>query len=177
MIQAFNGFEINPIHQGDAWKLCDFMIVNADRFKRYFPNTLKENLNPTLSQLFVETKLRQFSNKEVFLFTLKHTETRKLAAIVYIKELDWSIKRGEFAYCIDYNFKGNGLIAKAIEALSKHAFTTLKLQTLQIIVHKDNLPSINVGLNNGFTWQKTLLKEFTPNGEQPLDMELYELYK
>lgn len=177
MIQAFDGFEINPIHESDAWKVCGFMVANSDRFKRYFPGTLKENLNPTLSQLFVEQKLRQFSKKEEFLFTLKHSETRKLAAIIYIKELDWSIKQGEFAYCIDYNFKGKGLVSKVVNTLSKYAFTTLKLETLQIIVHKDNLPSVNVALNNGFLWQRTLEKEFTPNGEQPLDMELYELYK
>ncbi|MEJ6791649.1 MAG: GNAT family protein [Lacinutrix sp.] len=96
---------------------------------------------------------------------------------MYIKELNWSIKQGEFVYCIDYNFKGKGLISKAVKVLSKHAFTKLELETLQIIVHKDNLPSVNVALNNDFSRQKTLEKEFTPIGEKPLDMELYELYK
>ena len=177
MIQAFNGFEINPIHDGDAWKICDFMIANSDRFKRYFPNSLRENLNPTLSQLYVEKKMKQFSKKEAFLFTLKHSETRKLAAVIYIKELDWSIKQGEFAYCIDYNFEAQGLTSKAIGVLSNYAFETLGLERLQIIVHKDNKSSAKVALNNGFTWQKTLFEEFTPDGEQPLDMELFELNK
>ena len=58
MIAKFDAFEINPIHSGDAWKICDFMISNADRFKDYFPGTLAQNLNPTLSKLFVETKLK-----------------------------------------------------------------------------------------------------------------------
>lgn len=177
MILQFNDFEISPIKETDAWKLCDFMVTNSDRFKRYFPGTLSENLNPTLSQLFVETKVKQFNKKEEFLFTLKQTQTRKLAAIIYIKALDWPKKQGEFAYCIDYNFKGQGLVSKAVKALSNYSFNALNLETLQIIAHKDNLPSVNVALNNGFVWQKTLEKEFTPTGEQPLDMELYELYK
>ena len=177
MIQAFNGFEINPIHEGDAWKICDFMVTNQDRFKRYFPKTLEQNLNPTLSQLFVETKVKQFNKKEEFLFTLKHTETRKLAAIIYIKELNWIKKQGEFARCIDYNFEGQGLTSKAIGYLSNHAFNNLGLETLQIIAYKDNKSSIKVALNNGFIWQKTLPKEYTPIGEKPLDMELFELYK
>ncbi|WP_452220566.1 GNAT family N-acetyltransferase [Lacinutrix salivirga] len=176
MIAQFNGFEINPIHEHDAWKMCDFMIANTDRFKRYFPKTLEKNLNPTLSQLFVEQKTKDFKNKQEFLFTLKHSETRKLAGIIYIKELDWKKKQGEFAYCMDYNFKGKGIMSKAIDALSKHAFKTLGLHSLQIIVHKDNLPSVAVALNSKFTWQKTLLNEYTPIGENPLDMELYELY-
>lgn len=177
MVAQFNGFEINSLHSGDAWKLCDFMVANADRLKRYFPTTLEQNLNPTLSQLFVQNKIKQFESKAEFLFTLKHSETRELAGVIYIKELDWTRKQGELAYCIGYTFEGKRLTSKAVNALSKHAFYDLGLETLQIITHKDNLPSIKVALNNDFRWQKTLENEFTPIGEQPLDMELYELHK
>lgn len=177
MIARFDTFEINPIHKGDTWKICDLMVANADRFKRYFPKTLEQNLNPTLSQLFVEKMVKEFENREVFLFTIKHSETRELAGLVYIKELDWEKKQGEFAYCIGYTFEGQGLTSKAINALSEYAFNTLGLEILQIILHKDNLGSLKVASKNNFEWQKTLLNEFKPNGEQPLDMELYELYK
>jgi ribosomal-protein-alanine N-acetyltransferase len=177
MVAKFDTFEINPIHSGDAWKVCNLCVANADRFKRYFPKTLEQNLNPTLSQLFVDTNAKHFQNKEVFLFTLKHSETRELAGLIYIKELDWEKKQGEFAYCIGYTFEGQGLISKAVKALSKHAFNDLGLETLQIISNKDNLGSVKVAINNHFEWQKTLINGFTPPGEQPLDMELYELYK
>ena len=177
MTAKFDGFEINPIHGGDAWKVCDLCISNTDRFKRYFPKTLEQNLNPTLSQLFVEKKVKQFEEKKVFLFTIKHSESRELVGLIYIKALDWKKKQGEFAYCIGYTFNGQGLTSKAISVLSKHAFDKLGLETLQIITHKDNLPSVKVALNNNFKWQNTLLNGFTPPGESPLDMELYELYK
>jgi ribosomal-protein-alanine N-acetyltransferase len=153
------------------------MVANEDRFKHYFPGTLAQNLNPTLSQLFVETKLKSFENRTEFLFTLKHSETRELVGLVNIKEVDWNKNQGEFAYCIGYTFEGQGLTSKAITAMSKHAFDDLGLEILQIIVHKDNLPSIKVALNNNFKWQRTLENEFIPMSEQPLDMELYELYK
>ncbi|WP_033959677.1 GNAT family N-acetyltransferase [Psychroserpens jangbogonensis] len=177
MIAEFNGFEINPINEGDAWKICDFVITNADRLKRYFPKTLEQNLNPTLSQIYVEKRVKEFRNKEMFVFTLKQIETRKLVGLIIIKELDWTIKQGEFAYAIDYNCNGKGVMTKAIEKLSTYAFETLGLERLQIIVHKDNLPSVKVALNNSFEWQNTLKNGFTPIGEQPLDMELYESYK
>lgn len=172
---VFDEFEISPVHESDAWKICDLMVANADRFKRYFPKTLEQNLNPTLSKLFVDKKVKQFNNREEFLFTLKHSETRKLAGLIYVKELDWDKKQGEFAYCIDYTFKGKGVMSKAIGKLSKYAFEDLGLETLQIIVHKNNIGSVNVATNNGFEWRRTNLKEFIPPGEQPLDMEVYEL--
>jgi len=176
MIAQFNDFEINPIHSGDAWKICNLMVANQDRLKRYFPKTLEQNLTPTLSQLFVDKKVKKFENKEEFLFTLKHTETRELAGLIYIKELNWTTKQGEFAYCIGYNFEGQGLTSKAIKALSEYAFKELNLETLQIIVFKENISSVKVAVNNDFKWIKTLENEYTPPGENPLNMELYELY-
>ena len=177
MTAKFNDFEINPIHKKDAWKICNFMIANKDRLKLYFPKTLEQNLNPTLSQLFVEKMTKQFEEKATFVFTLKHSETRELAGLIYIKELDWGIKQGEFAYCIGYPFAAQGLTSKAIHHFSQYAFNRLGLETLQIIVNKTNLPSIKVALNNNFKWQKTLLNEFTPKDKKSLDMELYERYK
>ncbi|MBV7270105.1 GNAT family N-acetyltransferase [Winogradskyella luteola] len=177
MLIQFEEFEISSVHNGDAWKICNLMVANADRFKRYFPKTLEQNLNPTLANLFVEKKVKQFKNREEFLFTLKQSKSRKLAGLIYIKELDWEEKQGEFAYCIDYTFKGQGLMSKAIKELSIYAFEDLGLKTLQIIVNKDNVGSVNVATKNGFQWQRTNIKEFTPPGEQALDMEVYELYK
>ncbi|WP_323787362.1 GNAT family protein [Psychroserpens sp.] len=177
MIAQFDGFEINPIHEGDAWKICDFVIANTDRIKRYLPKTLEQNQNPTLSQIYVENRVKAFQNKELFVFTLKQSETRKLVGLIIIKKVDWTIRQGEFAYAIDYNCTGKGIMSKAVEKLSVYAFETLGLERFQIIVHKDNQPSIRVAINNNFEWQNTIEKAFTPTGEQPLDMELYELYK
>ena len=177
MTAQFDGFEINPVHEGDAWKICNFIIANTDRLKRYFPKTLEQNLTPTLSQIFVEKKVKQFQNREEFLFTLKESETRALAGLIYLKELNWETKQGEYAYCIGYPFKGKGLITKTIKVLNEYVLNVLQLEILQIIANKDNQSSIDIALNNGFKWQKTLLNGFTPPGESPLDMELFELYK
>ncbi|WP_431133227.1 hypothetical protein [Psychroserpens mesophilus] len=51
MIAQFNGFEINPIYEGDAWKICDFVTVNTNRLKRYFPKTLELNLLQLVNKL------------------------------------------------------------------------------------------------------------------------------
>ena len=177
MISQIGVFEISPIKKSDAWKLCDFMLANADRLKLYFPKTLEQNLNPTLSQFFVEKKVKQFKNEEEFLFTLKQSKTRNIVGLAYIKEINLPIKQGEFAYCIGYQFERQGLASNMIKELSKYAFYTLELKTLQIIVHKSNFGSVKVAKNNNYIWVKTLAKEFTPTNEAPIDMELYELYK
>ena len=177
MIVEFDGFYIDEIKSSDAWSICDLMLYNEDRFKSYFPGTLAENNTPELSQLFADKKVKQFQDNEEYLFTIKVKETGKVVALIYIKELDLKIKQGEFAYCLDYNYKGQKVMSKVVRILSDYAFAELGLETLQIIAHKDNVPSVNVAINNNFTWQKTLLNEFTPPNSAPLDMELYEKYK
>lgn len=177
MLFNSNRFKIEPIQTKDSWGICNFVVANEDRLKRYFPKTLAQNLNPELSKLFVDKKVKEFENKEEFLFTIKPKDSNKIIGLIYLKEIDWKSKQGEFAYAIDYNFKGKGIITKSINYLSQFAFKNLNIKTLQIIVHNSNLGSIRVAKKCNFTWVKTLEKEYTPPNEVPLNMELYELYK
>lgn len=173
----FGSYVITSIHPNDGWPICDFVTANEDRLKSYFPKTLQQNLTPELSKIFAEKKAKQFEAKEEFLFIIRENKRKNLIGLVYIKEVDWVKKQGEFAYCIDYNTEGKGLMTEAIKQLSEKAFETFELKTLQIIVHKSNISSVKVAEKNNFTWIKTLKNEYTPPGEKPLNMELYELYK
>jgi ribosomal-protein-alanine N-acetyltransferase len=172
----FDPYFIEPIQLKDAWNICNFVVANEDRLKRFFSKTLEQNLTPELSTIFTKKKVRQFELKEEFLFTIKEQESQKLIGLIYMKELDWVENQGEFAYCIGYPFEGQGITTNAIEILSDYAFENLKLKTLKIIVDKNNIPSVKVAENCNFTWIKTLKNEHAPPGERPLDMELYELY-
>ncbi len=175
MIATFTNYTIEPILEKYAWRICDLMVANSDRLKRYFPKTLEQNLNPELSKIFVAHKVRQFAGKEEFLFVLKEKENRKVIGLVYIKELVWKAKQAELAFCIGYEYEGKGWMTVAVKTVSNYAFDNLGLKTLQIIAHKSNLGSIKVAKKCGYLWKRTLKKEHTPPGEEPLDMELYEL--
>ncbi len=168
---------VYKIHPKDGWGLCDFIVANEHRLDLYFPKTKEANLTPDLSKAFAKTKTKEYENREEFLYTIKPEGSKRIIGLVYIKELDWEIQQGEFAYCIDYNYEGKGITSKVVDGLSEYAFKDLGLKTLQIIAHKTNFSSINVAKRCKFTWIKTLAKEYTPPGRDPLDMELYERYK
>jgi len=177
MIIEFKEYGIDPIHEKYAWRICDFVVTNAERLKRYFPKTLEQNLTPDLSKYFVEKKLKQFRNREEFLFVLKEKENRTVIGLIFIKEIDWDTKEAELAYCIGYQHEGKGWMTQSVANLSKYAFEKLELRTLRIIVHESNFSSIKVAKKCGYTWKKKLQQEHTPPNENPLDMELYELHK
>lgn len=175
MILDFDTYYIEPVQEKDAWKLCDFITVNSERLKRFFPKTLAQNLTPTLSAIFAEKKARQFVAQEEFLFKLKEKENRTIIGLVYIKEIDWTKKQGECAYCIGYQYEGKGYTTQSVNTLSNYALEVLELRTLRIIAHRSNVGSIRVAEKCGYIWKSTLSKEFAPPNEELLDMELYEL--
>ena len=172
--QTFSVFKISEEH---TWNVCNFVVANENRLLDFFPLTREQNLTPDLSKRFVKIKQKQFEAKEEFLFTLRAEKSSSIIGLIYIKELDWVKKQGEFAYAIDYNFEGKGITSLVVSKLSDYAFQELNLQTLQIIAHKSNFASIRVAEKNDFKWIRTLEKSFTPKGKDPFDMELYERYK
>jgi ribosomal-protein-alanine N-acetyltransferase len=175
MIAFFDNYNISVIRKQDALGIHELMCNNKDRFKRYFPKTLEENITLKKAKDFSINKEKAFENKNEFLFVLKNVN--EVIGLIYIKELDWIKKQGEFAYCIGSGYESKGLIRKAVNELSQYAFQNFGLEIFQIIVHKDNIASVKVAENCNFIWQRTLPKEYTPPKESPLDMELYELYK
>ena len=167
--------EINLVKATDAWKICNFIVSNEDRFKTYLPETLAQNLTPTLSELFVKQKLKFIQAEEEFLYTIKSTLKRDLIGLAYVKQIDLQKRQVEFAYAIDYKYTGQGIIPFTIKQLISNFKDRYHIKTFQIVVNKDNNPSIRVAEKNGFQWIKTLPEIFKPKGRPPMDMELYEL--
>lgn len=169
-------FSVQEIHPEDSWNLCNFIVSNEHRFGTFFPKTRAANLTPDLSKRFVEVKVKEFANKEEFLFTLKPKDSHKIIGLIYVKELDWEKKKAELAYCIDYNYEGQGITSLLTQKITKLCFDMFGFETIQIITHKSNISSVRVAEKNNFVWVKTLNKSFTPPGKEALDMELYERY-
>lgn len=173
----FDKYSIRKLCVSDADELNKLLLNNKDRLKTYFPKTLEQNLSGESSKIFTFKKVEQFKTKEEFLFVLLKDGVSQVLGLIYFKDLNWNNKQGEFAYCIDVNYEGKGLITKAVKKLSEYLFEKLGLEILQIIVHKENLASVKVAKKCNFSWVKTLLNEFIPQNGHSLDMELYELYK
>lgn len=171
-----NNFIINKLEASDSNQLHNFILSNSERLKFYFTVTLSSNLTFEKTEEYIAIKNNEIEQKTNFTFAIRNQSTNQIAGLIIIKKIDWTKKQGEFAYCIDSEFEGKGVISFAVKEMSKFAFEELELKTLQIIAHKSNIGSCKVAENNGFFWKQTLLNEFTPTNEKPLDMELYELY-
>lgn len=166
---------IDYLKAEDALQLNKLLVSNTERFIRYLPKTLAANRTLESTRAYIKKKIEESREKKEYVFTIKDKYGIQIIGLIILKNLDWNLKQGEFAYCIDKKFKGKGRMSEAIKATSKYAVDNLGLKTLQIISHKSNLGSVSVAVSSGFIWKETLSEEFTPLNEAPLDMELYEL--
>jgi ribosomal-protein-alanine N-acetyltransferase len=171
-----DNFWITDFELSDAKNLCNMMTLNKERFEKYFPKTLSQNLTSEDSRAYILRKTVENKNNIEFTFAIKDNETQNVVGIIILKDLDMTQQVGELAYAMDKRFGGKGWMSLAVKELSKFAFNTLNLKTVKIISHRTNLGSCKVAIKNGYVWQRTLKNEHTPANGSPLDMELYELY-
>ena len=171
-----NDFTIEPLlNIEDAQSLFYLMDSNAEKFQLFLPKTLSQNRSLEDSQAYIERKRVEMSSKSQFTFAIKEINSNEIAGLIIIKKIDYDAKQAEFAYCIGEVFGGKGLTSRSISEVIKFSVNELGLKNFQIITHTSNKASVKVALNNNFTWSETLIGEFTPEGQLPLDMELYEL--
>ena len=175
MNYSSDAFYIEHLKFDDALNLNKLLVSNTERFKRYLPKTLAANRTLESTKSYILKRDEVMVSKQEYTFTIKDKITKNIAGLIILKSIDWDRKKAEFAYCIGQTYEGKGWMSESVRAISRFAFQELKLKTLQIISHKSNIASIKVAQKNNFVWQKTLKREFTPTGQNPLDMELYEL--
>ncbi len=170
-----DSFHIITLQPEVAKSLSEMMVLNYDNFKRYFPITLSKNQTFEESLKYIEEKRIENESKSEFTFGIKDILNENIVGLVIIKEINWETKQGEFAYCMSSTNENKGWMSSAIALISKYGFETLGFEKFQIIAHKTNKGSCKVAEKCGFKWKKTLLNEYTPPNEAPLDMELHEL--
>lgn len=170
-----NYYKILPINVEDAENLHAFLVKNNEQFSKYFPVTVSLNKTPVQTSKYVEECVKDFSAKTLYVFVIKEIVSEKIIGLLILKKIDWIKLAGEFAFCIDKNFEGNGITSWGVSEMINFATGSLGLKTLKIIAHKLNLGSCAVAKKNGFVWQETLKNEFKPIGQEPKNMELFIL--
>ncbi len=165
-------FALEPLTVVDAPVLHSFLASNKEELNRFFPITLEQNETIQASENYIINKTEQ--KKLITEFTFAVKTNNSVIGLLILKKLNWELKRGEIAYCIDKNYQGRGWITRAVKEITSYAFNDLDLKTLEIIVYKENKASVRVAEKCGYKWTKTLLKGYSPRNEEPLDMELYE---
>jgi len=134
------------------WRNSDF-VKNNFVFKEQFTEQSQKNwLNNVIEKGKAIQYIILFNNLPI--------------GSVYIRELDYVNKKGEFGiYIGESDYIGKGLSLLATKEILKIAFETLKLHRVYLRVFPDNIPAIKTYEKAGFIKEGILRDTVCVNGE------------
>src|SRR5947208_2927366 len=126
-MMTFDNFTIRQLSKGDSQNYFSLVHRNHKRISSYFPVTVKSNKNIKATVAHVELRLQLAKKKELFTFIILDDKTEKIIGTVFIKDIDWTIPKGEFGFFIDSDYEGKGIITKSISMMIDYCFGKLKM--------------------------------------------------
>ena len=167
-------FSIVVLDLADAESLNAMLLRNTERFQRYFPKTLEQNLNLEMTKDYILKKKLMFDTDKEYAMGIKDKISDGIVGLVILKNVDREIADAEVAYCLDVDFGGKGLMTKSVNKICAFVKDKGNLKSLFILAHKTNAPSVRVAEKTGFVWSETQVRSYTPvNETEPIDMEKF----
>ena len=93
-------FICEPLKIQEAKSLNDLMQSNKERFATFFPKTLDQNLTFEDSKAYILRKNEEHENQSQFTFAIKESDSKAIAGLIILKNIDRELQQAEFAYCI-----------------------------------------------------------------------------
>lgn len=169
--------QIRPIKKQDFLQLYEVIEKNRQRLLTYFPRTTHAITDIDAAKKFTHLKVRQALNREQFYFVVALESTSQMIGAVILKNIDWTIPKGELAYFIDEDYEGKGCTSYAVKWVTGYAFNDLKMEKLYIKFNPSNRGSKQVAIKNGFEKEGYLKSEFRTGQGDLTDVERYGLLK
>lgn len=172
---TFDNFAIRLICIEDSSKYHLFVDQNKGRLTKYFPKTLNANKDISSTTAHIVERLRLAEKKEFFTFIILDNLLDKIVGTIFIKELDWTIPKGELGFFIDKDYEGKGIITNAVSIISRHCFQSMGLNKVFMRIAEDNISSRRVAEKNEFKVEGVLRKDFKTSEGKLIDVMYYGL--
>jgi ribosomal-protein-serine acetyltransferase len=169
--------QIRLIESEDSAQLFNLIERNRRRLTTYFPKTSAAITNLETAKKFTQLRLKQALNREQFHFVVIQSITSQMIGGILLKNIEWSVPKGELAYFIDEAYEGKGFTSYGVKWLSQWAFNDLKFEKLYIKFNPENLGSKRVAIKNGFEKEGYMKREFRTGYGDLTDVERYGLQK
>lgn len=165
--------QIRLIEKKDYLQLYAVIERNRQRLLTYFPKTSNAIKDIESAKTFTQLKLRQALNREQFYFVVMLKATSLIIGGVILKNIEWSVPKGELAYFIDEIYEGKGYTTFAVKVMTEYAFNELNMEKLYIKFNPTNWGSKKVAIKNGFEKEGYMKREYRTGQGELTDVERY----
>lgn len=169
--------KVRLIEKEDFEELYNLIERNRERLLMYFPKTSVTIKDLDKAKKFVKQKVKQALEREQFCFVISLYSNNTIIGMVMVKNIDWTIPKGELAYFIDENYEGIGITSNAVKYVVEYCFKELEMEKLYIKFNPENVGSKRVAIKNGFEKEGFLKREFRTGLGELSDVERYGLLR
>lgn len=149
----------------DASWLFEVFREERERLKNDFPTRAAVEQEADAEVFLIHT-LQQWRSRTALYFTVWDKEQRAYVGEVGLKEIVWSIPRGDISYFVVKKAEGKGIASEAVRTLVEFAFDVLHVNKLQIRCAVDNVRSQRVAERCGFIREGVLRADgVRPDGQ------------
>ncbi len=143
----------------------------------YFSRTLSVTKTLQETKLYFQKKIESCQNNEGFYFGIFFKESDELIGHISVREIDWTVPKGELAYFIFNVFSGNKYSYEALEAFRDWSVSVKGLIRIFMKIAPDNIASKKVAEFCNFEFEGLLKNDYRKRQEVLTDMLLYAFIK
>jgi len=119
---------------------------------------------------------KRFEKQQGIRWGITKRGSNKVIGSCGYKNLTHDNKHAEIGYEILVNYRRQGLMSEALNAVIRFGIETMQLNYIEATVNPDNLPSINLLSKVGFI-EETILKDNKCDHTQSTNLKLFSLHK
>jgi ribosomal-protein-serine acetyltransferase len=141
---------LSPYKEEDAQELWRLVLKNKERLLESFPVLVSGTTTLEATEEFIRTHIKEFSERKSFFHTIQEKKSNTLIGHFAVKNIDWSVPKASFAYWIDEEYEGKGLMSAAFNQALNFAFNEAGIHKLYLRINPFNQRSSLIAKKFGF---------------------------
>ena len=156
-----------------AKDIFDIIDRNRDNLKQRFTwlNSVKE---PTDTEEYIESQLELMAKGKTIYMAIRYKG--KVVGVIDFNSIREHNKTTEIGYILDIEYRGKGIMQRAVKELCNMAFNTMGMNKVVIRCAHNNPKSCNVAKSLGFKQEGTL-REFEDIDGIMIDLNIFSMLK
>jgi ribosomal-protein-alanine N-acetyltransferase len=147
-----------------------FMLRSDKTIMRFIPRPLAQSRSDS------EQLIRRFTDdvqaNEAITWAICFKDEKEVIGTIGFVKIGKPNFRAEIGYLLNTPYQGKGIMIEALSSVVKYGFETMKLHSIEAVVHPDNKASVKVLLNNGFI-REASFKDYQFFNGKFLDADVY----
>ncbi|MBK8787525.1 MAG: GNAT family N-acetyltransferase [Chitinophagaceae bacterium] len=161
----------------DSENFFEGLKQNKNHLGIAFSNMLRTNATVDQTREYIIRKQEEAKNRSGFAFGIFTKGTLHLIGTISVRDIDWTIPKGEIAFFLFKDFTGQGFATEALMAFRNWCFDIHNFKRLFMRIAIDNIGSIKSAQKCGFQFEGTLRNDYRISDSELSDMNMYGYIK